>query len=237
MKKLKVLSVLTACVLALSLVFAACEDSVSFANQGDSGGGGGGGSNIANFQYSGSTTITITSYTGPGGNVIIPASIDGKSVTAIGDYAFQDKHLTNVVLPSSVTTIEWYAFSYNKLTSVSIPPSVTYIASDAFKNNQLTSITIPNSVTCIYESTFANNRLTSVTIPNSVTTIRSLAFAGNQLISVTIGKNVNLYGTSFYGDDGHVYFSNGFEEAYNDNGKAAGTYTRLNASSDVWTKQ
>ena len=33
-------------------------------------------------------SITITNYTGPGGNVAIPATIDGMPVTAIGGQAF-----------------------------------------------------------------------------------------------------------------------------------------------------
>lgn len=34
-------------------------------------------------------TITITGYTGPAGAVVIPAAIDGNTVTRIGDYAFE----------------------------------------------------------------------------------------------------------------------------------------------------
>src|SRR5579862_6880154 len=51
-------------------------------------------------------SLTITQYTGPGGNVIIPSQIDGLPVTAIGDGAFGElSTLTNVTIPGTVTTI------------------------------------------------------------------------------------------------------------------------------------
>src|SRR6516164_10896923 len=46
-------------------------------------------------------TFTITGYTGPGGSVTIPSSINGVMVTGLGDHAF-DEFLGNTG-PSSVT--------------------------------------------------------------------------------------------------------------------------------------
>ncbi len=87
------------------------------------------------FTYtSDSTAITITRYTGPGGNVTIPDPIESLPVTTIGDSASfnaqpdqrhhpQQRHhhrglcalycssLTNVTIGNSVTTIKDYAFS------------------------------------------------------------------------------------------------------------------------------
>jgi len=45
---------------------------------------GGGG----DFTYEGTDTMTITKYTGAGGDIIIQTQINGKPVTAIGEYAF-----------------------------------------------------------------------------------------------------------------------------------------------------
>jgi hypothetical protein len=50
---------------------------------------------------------------------------------------------------------------------------------------------------------------------------------------VTIG---NLAFSDFY-ENNDIYINNGFSEAYNRNGKAAGTYTRPNTNSRTWTKQ
>ena len=51
-------------------------------------------------------TITITGYTGPGGAVTIPSTINGLPVTSIGNYAFSNcTSLTSVTIPDSVTSI------------------------------------------------------------------------------------------------------------------------------------
>lgn len=54
---------------------------------------------------------TITEYVGLAADVIIPDTIGGKPVVAIGMNAFQDRHsLKSVTLPDSVTRIEFSAF-------------------------------------------------------------------------------------------------------------------------------
>jgi hypothetical protein len=148
--------------------------------------------------YSSATTVTITRYTGNGGNVTIPAEINGKPVTTIGDWAFGHNQLTSVTIPSSVTSIGSSAFSGNQLTSVTIPNSVTSIGDYAFYENQLTSVTIGNSVTSIGDGVFYGSQLTSVTIPDSVTSIGHSAFSYNQLTSVTIGNSVTSIGHSAF---------------------------------------
>ena len=127
-------------------------------------------------------------------DVVIPSNINGKQVVAIGNDAFRNLGLTNIVIPNSITNIGISAFRENYLTSVTIPDSVTSIGDYAFGENQLTSITIPDSVTSIGNGAFENNQLTSVTIPNSVTSIGDWAFRKNQLTSVTIPNSVTSIG-------------------------------------------
>ena len=119
--------------------------------------------------------ITITGYTGPGGAVTIPNTINGLPVTSIGDQAFVFcSGLTSVTIPNGVTTLGTGAFyGCTGLTNVTIPNSVTNIGDLAFADcTSLTSITIPNSVTSIGEGAFDNcASLTSVMIPDSVTSI------------------------------------------------------------------
>jgi hypothetical protein len=74
----------------------------------------------------GANSVTILSSTRTG-NVVIPSTIEGYPVTAIGSNAFSNKQLTSVTIPNSVNTIGAYAFSSNRLTSVTIPNSVTTI--------------------------------------------------------------------------------------------------------------
>lgn len=56
-------------------------------------------------------TIEITKYNGSADHLAIPATLDGKTVTAIGDYTFaRCSSLTFVSIPDSVTSIGDYAF-------------------------------------------------------------------------------------------------------------------------------
>ncbi len=108
-----------------------------------------------NFRYyvdSGSEVV-ITEYFPQGGNVIIPSTIAGMAVVAIGNSAF--------------------VFS-RKLTSVTIPESVKVIGNDAFSGcTGLTNVTILNGVTSIRSRAFSGcTGLSSITIPNSVTNAR-----------------------------------------------------------------
>jgi len=137
----------------------------------------------AQFTYTVSNgAATITSYnTAAGLNVVVPASINGYPVTAVGYSAFfSQSAITNVTIPNSVTTIGSYAFYFcSGLASMTIPNSVIIIGDDSFERcDGLTSVTIPNSVTTIGQYAFhACSGLTSVTIPNSVTIIDRYAFA------------------------------------------------------------
>ncbi|MGO9203306.1 MAG: leucine-rich repeat protein, partial [Limisphaerales bacterium] len=59
-----------------------------------------------------SGTIIINEYTGPGGSVIIPGTIEGLPVASVADAAFQGcTSLINVTIPGSVTSIGGGAFS------------------------------------------------------------------------------------------------------------------------------
>jgi hypothetical protein len=112
---------------------------------------------------------------------------------------------------------------------------VTRIGDDVFfqeyewTGKNIINVSIPKTVTSIGDDTFRANRLTSVTIPNSVTVIGYSAFSFNQLTSITIGANVSLHRRGS--------FDEGFDEAYNNNGKQAGTYTRPNTNSTTWTRK
>jgi uncharacterized repeat protein (TIGR03803 family) len=70
----------------------------------------------AQFNYTtNSGAITITGYTGSGGAVTIPSSINGLPVTGIAAYAISDLFSTpvTVTIPGSVTSIGDYAFQFN----------------------------------------------------------------------------------------------------------------------------
>jgi len=97
----------------------------------------------------------ITKYSGFDTVIVIPATIGGKKITAIGDGAFERADLTSVTIPEGVTSIGALAFRYNKLTSVTIPNSVTSIGVEAFNDNpSLASVTFSERVETIGDRAF-----------------------------------------------------------------------------------
>jgi len=79
-------------------------------------------------------TITITGYTGPGGTVYIPGSINGLPVTSIGYRAFYGcTNLTSVTIPGSAPYIGRLAFmGCTSLTGVFFEGNVLSFSHDAF---------------------------------------------------------------------------------------------------------
>lgn len=102
-------------------------------------------------------TCTITGCQETKKSITIPKSIDGYTVTAIGDKAFADcTQLTEIKIPNTVKTIGTRAFyCCTSLTSITIPNSVKSIGQEAFYHcTSLTSISIPYEVTNIDGSAF-----------------------------------------------------------------------------------
>jgi hypothetical protein len=159
-------------------------------------------------------TVTVTRYTGSGGDVTIPDTIDGLAVTSIGDGAFfQCTSLTGVTIPHGLAYIGEAAFcGCASLTSITIPNSVTTIGACAFSScTSLTAVTIPNSVRhwLTIEVTggaprsdafsFCTN-LTSLTLADGIPSIPSFAFAGcSSLTNFTIPSSVTNIGPCAFG--------------------------------------
>jgi prepilin-type N-terminal cleavage/methylation domain-containing protein len=166
------------------------------------------------------TGITITGYTcgatssdlsdGKYIDITIPSTINGQTVTQIGNGAFYpttntSSYISSVVIPEGVTTIGNVAFGWNQITSVVIPSSVTSIYEGAFNNNQLSDaqafIYKRNSDGSIDYTTivsYGGAKRDNVVIPSGVTTISNTAFAWNQITSVTIPSGVTTIGSSAF---------------------------------------
>lgn len=162
-------------------------------------------------------TITITDYSGSETAVIIPSNIDGKPVTSIGSYAFNEcYYMTSITIPDSVTAIGDFAFQYcSHLTSVTIPDSVTSIGEFGFFYcSRMTSILADsnNPVYCSVDGVLFNKNQTTIIkypsgksgnyiIPSDVTSIGNYAFhACLGITSVTIPSNVTSIGKGAFSD-------------------------------------
>ena len=152
--------------------------------------------------------IALNSYHGPGGEVRIPATIEGLAVTRIGGWLFSNRgDVTAVVLPPTASVIESYAFTGAGITSINLPASVVSVE-QAFKgadrlqniyvdpaNPLFTSIdgvlfrTDKTSFTSLWE--YPAGRAGAYTVPNGVTDIGRHAFAYcNKLTNVTLAPTV-----------------------------------------------
>lgn len=120
---------------------------------------------------------TITGYTGAGGAVTIPSSVNGISVVQVG---------------SGEVPIQGWAYgSQQSITIISISQGISRIGRYAFYGSSITSVDIPNSVTDLGEYAFYYcTSLTALRIPNSVASIADGALCGlNNMTNFTLGTS------------------------------------------------
>lgn len=125
-----------------------------------------------NYSINGDGSITVTGYTGAGGAVAIPDTLNGLRVTSIGKESF---------------------YYCDTLIRITIPGGVTNIGNDAFyRCSSLEGVTMPDTIASIGDRAFYNcTSLTRVTIPDAVTNVGCRAFSyGTSLTNVTIGAGV-----------------------------------------------
>jgi hypothetical protein len=162
------------------------------------------------FTVNNDGTLTLSEYTGSGGDVTIPSSFQSQLVTGIAiDVFFRYFPLTSVTIPYSVTNIARAAFGFcTNLTAITVDPNNPAYSSAGgvlYNQNQTTliqcpgsvtgSYTITNSVTSIGSSAFYGcTSLTNVTIPYSVTNIGDNVFAYcTSLPAITVDTNNPVY--------------------------------------------
>jgi len=190
-------------VLALIFIFAITGCSKSNAQSGSSSGGRA--SPATDFSYQlteDGTGIIITNYTGKGGKVVIPATIENYPVKEIGHRTFHGTEasenrkkekdfkpsnkdlITSIVIPDSVVSINneinsERAFAYlDELTQVTFGNGLKVIGEGAFQScRKLTDVNLPSSVVVIGGSAFEGcKRLTKVNLPSNLEKINWSAF-------------------------------------------------------------
>ena len=156
------------------------------------------------FEYSAldDGRVKITGYNGGAETVVIPDTIDGKSVTSIGRRAFEGcTNLKSITIPNSVTEMGRRAFSgCSSLIGIAIPDSVTEIGKYAFDGcKSLTSITIPDGVTSIGDGAFYNcSSLTEIKVASensNYVSVNGVLYNKDKttIICYPVGKKGNNY--------------------------------------------
>ena len=123
--------------------------------------------------------LTITGYKGSDSDLTVPAEIDGKTVIAIGNYAFRNSEMNSIVLPDTIGSIGNYAFNNcNFLTSITLPQGLQIIGYYAFSSASLTEINLPNTLKTIGDNAF-DIKAATIRIPDSVTSLGTIQVNGS----------------------------------------------------------
>jgi hypothetical protein len=162
--------------------------------------------------------ITDCSYDVNHQSIIIPVSIDGNTITGIGESVFYSDTLISIYLPATLTYIGIEAFRKSPLDTIDFSPiigeleigekafrdcsidnlfigeNVKIIGVNAFRNNSMKTLTFADNciLDSIAESAFRYNLLSSISIPGSLRYIGKLAFNVNGLTELLFDANSNL---------------------------------------------
>ena len=122
----------------------------------------------------------ITGYTGESGNLVIPGTVENKTVLGIASGAFQNRwDIETVTLPESLQHIEDNAFSHcGNLSAVIFGSGLKTIGSRAFENcTHLRSLTLPEGLESLGEYAFNScESLEMVTLPSTLRELPKGAF-------------------------------------------------------------
>jgi hypothetical protein len=156
---------------------------------------------------------TITEYLGSGGDITIPTSLNGHTVVAIAQEAFNNGHgymVTSVIIPDCVTSLGAYTFANcDAITTVTIGTGMVAIGDEVFYNcHSLVAVNVDadndhyRSIGgVVYNETltelvyFPEKKTGTVVIPDTVTAVPWQAFyERDALESVTIGSGLTSIG-------------------------------------------
>ena len=141
---------------------------------------------------------TITGYTGAGGAISIPSTVDTFPVVKVGDSSFtNNKTITSVTIePPNIKTIGGAFVGCTNLTTVNLSDNVTSIKASAFYGcTSLSSINL-DSVGIGLNAFFRCTSLTNLTLMSTRAnvSIATNAFAESGLITVSLSAGVTGIG-------------------------------------------
>lgn len=172
------------------------------------------------FEDNADGTLKLIRYDGNSTDIVIPAKVDGKKVTIIGDRAFMGIELDSVIMPNTIITIEDGELELDQsgkfhgafgssdenggLSHIVLSESLEYIGDYAFANDSLSSITIPQSVTWIGRNAFISNAMDTVIFEmgkdydEGVEVIQENAFMFNKLTDLDLPNNLRQIESSAF---------------------------------------
>ena len=140
----------------------------------------------------------LEEYVGPGGDVVIPASL---GVTEIAAQAFYNNlDITSIVIPEGVEVVGYWAFNgCENNESVTLPYSLEELAEHCFTSNSITEIVIPGNVDIVGYGAFSGcTFLEKITLSYGIKEIQVFAFQATAAPEVVFPETVELIcGASF----------------------------------------
>lgn len=140
--------------------------------------------------------ITVTKGVAPGafsGNLPIDKVIIADGVTSIGELAFRETGVREVVLPNGIEEVSSEMFKdSNGLETIVIPNNVKTIGNSAFYGcTNLNNVTLNDGLETIGQEAFRKcANLLAIDIPNSCHTVSHLAFCNTKLTTITGGDGL-----------------------------------------------
>ena len=156
------------------------------------------------FEICSDSEMMVVRYIGSGGDVVIPKTAGGKTVTRIYSGTFhENESVTSVTVPDTITRIDDSAFdSCYKVKKITLPESLSQIEYNTFSScYSLESINIPKSVTKIGDWAFLYcYALDNVALPTGLKSIGYSSFAFcTSLKSITLPSGIEeIGGYAFY---------------------------------------
>ncbi len=171
--------------------------------------------NTFHFQEAEGETAILTKYNGKAtrdDKVVIPATFNGRTVTAIGDEAFYNlASIVSVDIPATVTEIGKFAFAgCTSIETIDLPAGLLKINESAFTGcTSLTTVNWGNKndaegaevvLETIGENAFRGcTSLANISLPETLTTIDKAAFWGCvALTELTVPASVTAIGDLAY---------------------------------------
>jgi len=101
-------------------------------------------------------TLMLTDYDGPKGDITVPSSIDGRTVSHIGVFALQNREFCSITVPGTVREIGGFAFKGCTGCEITLAEGVRVINGSALSNLRTATVTVPQSVAEISGRVFEN---------------------------------------------------------------------------------